>query len=43
VPRVEKNTAAGRIELSAEQIERLKSLTPAAGERHGERNMAIDP
>jgi len=41
VARVEENTAADRIELSAEQIERLKNLTPAAGERHDEGNMAV--
>jgi aryl-alcohol dehydrogenase-like predicted oxidoreductase len=40
VARVEENTAADRIELSAEQIERLNNLTPAAGERHDEGNMA---
>src|SRR5882724_2530960 len=41
VPRVEENTAADGIELSAGQIQRLSSLTPAAGERHDEGNMAI--
>ncbi len=41
VARVEENTAADRIELSAQQIERLNNLTPAAGERHDEGNMAI--
>lgn len=41
VSRVEENTAADRIVLSAEQIERLSALTPAAGERHDERNMAF--
>jgi aryl-alcohol dehydrogenase-like predicted oxidoreductase len=41
VARVEENTAADRIELSAEQVERLNSLTPAAGERHDEANMAV--
>jgi aryl-alcohol dehydrogenase-like predicted oxidoreductase len=40
VARVEENTAADRIELSAEQIERLNNLTPAAGERHEEGVMA---
>ena len=34
VARVEENTAADRIELSAEQVERLNNLTPATGERH---------
>ena len=29
-----------RIELSPEHVERLKRLTPAAGERHDETNMA---
>ena len=43
VSRVEENTAADRIELSAEQIQRLNNLTPATGERHDEANMsAID-
>jgi aryl-alcohol dehydrogenase-like predicted oxidoreductase len=41
VSRVEENTAADGIELSAEQIERLNSLTPATGERHEEGNMAV--
>ena len=41
VARVEENTAAARVELSAGQIERLNNLTPAAGERHDERNMAV--
>ena len=40
VARVEENTAADGIELTAEQIERLNNLTPAAGERHDEGNMA---
>jgi aryl-alcohol dehydrogenase-like predicted oxidoreductase len=41
VARVEENTAADGVELSAEQIERLNNLTPAAGHRHDEANMAI--
>jgi aryl-alcohol dehydrogenase-like predicted oxidoreductase len=40
VARVEENTAADGIELSTEQIDRLNSLTPAAGDRHDEANMA---
>jgi aryl-alcohol dehydrogenase-like predicted oxidoreductase len=40
VSRVEENTAADGIELSAEQIDRLDNLTPAAGERHEESTMA---
>jgi aryl-alcohol dehydrogenase-like predicted oxidoreductase len=40
VSRVEENTAADNIELSAEQIERLNRLSPAIGERHDEANMA---
>src|SRR5215208_6374650 len=40
VVRVEENTAADGIELSAEQIQRLNDLTPATGERHDEANMA---
>jgi aryl-alcohol dehydrogenase-like predicted oxidoreductase len=41
VARVEENTAADRLELSAAQIERLDNLTSAAGERHDEGNMAV--
>jgi hypothetical protein len=41
VSRVEENTAADGVELSAEQIERLNNLTPATGERHEEGNMAV--
>jgi aryl-alcohol dehydrogenase-like predicted oxidoreductase len=41
VARVEENTAADAIDLSAQQIERLNNLTPAAGERHDEGNMAV--
>ncbi len=40
VARVEENTAADGIELSAAQIDRLNKLTPAAGARHDEANMA---
>jgi aryl-alcohol dehydrogenase-like predicted oxidoreductase len=40
VARVEENTAADALELSAEQIQRLNDLTPAIGERHDEANMA---
>lgn len=39
--RVEKNTAADHLELSAEQLGRLNNLTPAAGERHDKGNMAM--
>ena len=41
VARVEENTAADRIELSAEQLERLRNLASAVGERHNEGNMAV--
>ena len=41
VARVEENTAADHIKLSAGQIERLNNLTPAVGERHDEGNMAV--
>jgi aryl-alcohol dehydrogenase-like predicted oxidoreductase len=41
VARVEENTAADRVRLSAGQIERLNNLTPAAGERHDRGNMAV--
>ncbi|MGP0029773.1 MAG: aldo/keto reductase [Acidimicrobiales bacterium] len=40
VARVEENTAADGVQLSPEQIARLNSLTPAAGARHDEANMA---
>jgi aryl-alcohol dehydrogenase-like predicted oxidoreductase len=40
VARVEENTAADGIELSAEQFERLNNLTLPAGERHNETTMA---
>lgn len=40
VARVEENTAADRVELSAAQIDRLNNLVPAAGERYDEGNMA---
>jgi aryl-alcohol dehydrogenase-like predicted oxidoreductase len=40
VSRVEENTAADAIELSAEQIARLNDLSPAAGERHEGASMA---
>src|ERR671913_306480 len=40
VSRVEENTAADGIELSAAQLDRLNKLTPASGERHDEANMA---
>jgi len=41
VARVEENTGADRIELSADQVERLNNLTPAAGDRHNEASMAV--
>ena len=40
VARVEENTAADGIELTAKQLDRLNALRPAAGERHDEANMA---
>ena len=40
VARVEENTAADAIELTADQLRRLDNLTPAAGNRHDEANMA---
>jgi len=41
VARVEENTAADRVVLSAQQLERLNNLTPAAGERHNEISMSV--
>jgi len=40
VTRVEENTAADSIELTTDQLQRLDNLTPAAGHRHDEANMA---
>jgi aryl-alcohol dehydrogenase-like predicted oxidoreductase len=40
VARVEENTAADGIRLSDDQLYRLSNLTPAAGERHDQANMA---
>jgi len=40
VNRVEENTAADGLELTAAQLARLNALTLAAGERHSEANMA---
>jgi aryl-alcohol dehydrogenase-like predicted oxidoreductase len=40
VARVEENTAADNIQLTDGQLERLSNLTPAAGARHDEANMA---
>ena len=40
VSRVEENTAADAVELNADQLNRLNTLRPAAGERHDEANMA---
>jgi hypothetical protein len=39
--RVEENCAADSIELSAEQIQRLDDLTPAAGGHHNEDQMRL--
>lgn len=39
VHRVEENTAADGVELTASQLERLDALTPAAGARHDNANM----
>ena len=40
VARVEENTAADGIELTAAQLDRLDKLTPASGARHDDANMA---
>ena len=40
VSRVEENTAADRVVLTAAQLARLDALTPATGARHDEANMA---
>src|SRR4029077_2185837 len=41
VARVEENASADRIELSAEQIERLNNLPSAVGDRHDAGNTAV--
>src|SRR6266567_2530911 len=41
VSRVEENTAANGIELSAERIARLDNLGAATGERHNKANMSV--
>ena len=41
VSRVEENTAADAVELSAAQLDTLNNLTAAAGEHHNEEQMAI--
>jgi aryl-alcohol dehydrogenase-like predicted oxidoreductase len=41
VSRVEENVAADAIELSAEQLHKLNSLTPAAGDSHNEAQMQM--
>jgi aryl-alcohol dehydrogenase-like predicted oxidoreductase len=41
VSRVEENTAADAVALTAEQIARLDDLTPAAGDHHNEAQMRM--
>jgi aryl-alcohol dehydrogenase-like predicted oxidoreductase len=41
VARVEENIAADTAELTAEQIDRLNNLTPAAGDHHNEAQMRM--
>jgi aryl-alcohol dehydrogenase-like predicted oxidoreductase len=41
VSRVEENVAADGIELTAEQIDKLNNLTPAAGDHHNEAQMRM--
>jgi aryl-alcohol dehydrogenase-like predicted oxidoreductase len=41
VSRVEENTAADRVELTPEQIDKLNNLTPAAGDHHNEQQMQM--
>jgi diketogulonate reductase-like aldo/keto reductase len=38
---LEENVAADRIQLTADQVDRLSNLTPAAGEHHNEAQMRI--
>jgi aryl-alcohol dehydrogenase-like predicted oxidoreductase len=41
VARVEENTAADGVELTAEQIEKLTNVTPAAGDHHAAAQMRM--
>jgi aryl-alcohol dehydrogenase-like predicted oxidoreductase len=41
VTRVEENTAADAIELTAEQLDKLTNVTPAAGDHHSEQQMQM--
>lgn len=41
VSRLEENTAADTVELSAEQLAKLDNLTPPAGEHHNEQQMRL--
>jgi aryl-alcohol dehydrogenase-like predicted oxidoreductase len=41
VARVEENTAADAVELTAEQIEKLNSLPPASGDTHDEAGLRM--
>ena len=41
VSRLEENTAADTVELTAEQITKLDNLTPAAGDHHEEADMQL--
>ncbi len=41
VRRVEENAAADRVHLSAEQVDRLNNLPPAAGDHHSEEQMRM--
>jgi aryl-alcohol dehydrogenase-like predicted oxidoreductase len=41
VVRVEENVAADGVELSAEQIDKLTNITPAAGDHHSEQQMQM--
>ena len=41
VSRVEENTAADRVELTNEQIDKLYNLTPPAGDHHNEQQMQM--
>ena len=41
VSRVEENVGADGIDLSSEQIDRLDTLPPAAGEHHNEQQMRM--
>ena len=41
IPRLEENVGADEVDLTADQLSRLDSLSPAAGEHHNEDQMRM--